>query len=653
MRNLYGALAALGLALLSAIPFTSLAEDTLTNPVRSQPTSTLSPPPEELSSKVIETFVDGIVAAQRREHDAPGVTVSVVRNGKVLFAKGYGLANVEKRVPVSGEDTLFQIGSVSKTFIWTSVMILWERGQIDLDADVNTYLKGFQIPPAFGAPVTMDDLMAHRAGFEDSLAGFTRLGTHPDESLSDYLAHTIPERVFPPGARTSYSNWGATLAAKIVEDISGVPYEVFLEREILKPLAMSHTTLVAPKWMTSAVRDHAAVGYRVRNGIPAAAANMPSSRISPAGSMSSSAGDMARWMLFHLGGGTYDGVTLLQPATHELMWTRAFSDRATGADAAHGFYNKSIQGVNVYGHGGATSAFLTDMIMAPSLDGLGVFVSQNAIDDLTLVSNLTPLLIARLNGSIVPGEPPATTSNNASAYAGTYLNNRRVFSKFERLFYSAAGASVAPTGDGGLAVSALVGGSQKLVPVPGAPDTFMNADGDRIVFGRDKEGNVTHFSDGGGFHSYEKVGFRDNGAWLYLAVALASLFAITTLLGAWRRQGRTGAETRLSAALGYAALATALLVLVFDIALGTMAAGLTSGIFGFFANYPPTSVTLVRILAPILCGLAIAGVIGVWFVWRKAAWGKLRKVNFTLFALSVAFLAIMLEIWNAVLVPLS
>lgn len=649
-----------GLALAAAAPAMPMrAHAPLPAATAASPVPAASPAPEVSgrgSGDVgLEQFVDGIVAAHMREHDAPGISVSVVRDGKILFSKGYGLANVEKRLPVSGPDTLFQIGSVSKTFVWTAVMILHERGLIDLDADVNRYLKGVRIPEAFGAPVTMNDLMAHRAGFEDAIGGLTRGGGKLRKATDRpvFLPPAIPARVYPPGTRTSYSNWGATLAAKIVEDVSGVPYQQFLEKEILKPLGMNDTTLLAPSSMPPRIRDRLAIGYTVSGGRESRVAYLQGGGISPAGGMSSTASDMARWMLVHLGRGSLGGVAIMRPQTHDLMWRRAFGDRPTGADVAHGFYTSKVAGVEIFGHGGATSNFFTEVTMAPSLGGLGVYISQSSINDHTLVADLAPLVIARLHGSPLPQKPPGTVARDTAPFVGSYLNNRRVFTKFEKLLYSLGTATVAPAGDGGLMVSAVGVPPLYYAPVAGAPDTFENRHGERLVFGREKDGRVTHFSDGGGFHSYERAGFADNGAWLFLAMGLATMLSVTTLIAAWsgRKQPRT--EGRMNRALSYGAPVATLLVLPFDAAFVWTAVQGSSNVFAFLANYPPFSVKAMRVLAPILCLAAIAGLAVLWPAWRTTAWGIVRRIHFTAFALSVAFLATMLVLWNVVLVPLG
>ena len=595
---------------------------------------------------VLEGYVDGVIAAHMREHDLPAVTVSVVRNGKIVFAKAYGEKDADARIPASGQETMFRIGSVSKTFTWTAVMLLQERGLIDLDADVNAYLKDMAIPEAFGAPVTMNDLMAHRAGFEDTLAVFT----YPDDgdmSLTDALKETMPKRVYAPGARTSYSNWGSALAAKIVEDVSGMSFRDFLEAEILKPLAMTHTTIAAPSQMTEAQRAELATGYDVKAGALKPAELMQIGPFAPAGAIASTSDDMARWMLFHLGRGEQDGVRLMRADTHDLMWKRAFDDRASGADLAHGFMTNIYRGVETFGHGGATTAFYTYMMLVPEYD-LGVFVSQSTTNDRGLVSDLGPLVIDHmLDRPATPAKDDPAFEEKAASFAGNYFNNRRSFSMFEKLFASSDRASVAPAEGGGLTVT-KGGKSDHYAPLPGAPDTFENRKGERITFGRGEKGRITHFSDGSGVHSFDRETVATNADYLNLGLGAALFFAVTTLLGAWRRQGRDVPQSRTGGLIGLGAMAAAVVTFVFAGATLWVLTDLSSlGAAGLQA-YPPASVVTLRLVGLVVFAVALLGVASLWPAWRASGWGVFRKLHHTAFAIALAGLTLTLVFWNVI-----
>ena len=121
-----------------------------------------------LTAEDVEAYLDGMIPLQIRRNDIAGAVVSVVKDGQVLFTKGYGFSDVKKRTPVTTDATLFRIGSISKTFTWTAVMQLVAQGKLDLDKDINTYLD-FTIPATFGKPVTMGHVLTHTAGFEENI----------------------------------------------------------------------------------------------------------------------------------------------------------------------------------------------------------------------------------------------------------------------------------------------------------------------------------------------------------------------------------------------------------------------------------------------------------------------------------------------------
>ena len=162
----------------------------------------------------LEAFLDELFGRQMKEHHIAGAAVSVVKDGKLFFAKGYGYADVENRIPVNPEATNFRIGSVGKVFTWTAVMQLVEQGQLDLDADINTYLD-FRIPDTYPQPITLKHLLTHTSGFEDRL--FATVVSDASELLPvrDWLVSHMHARVRPPGD-AGYSNYNAMLAGNIV-----------------------------------------------------------------------------------------------------------------------------------------------------------------------------------------------------------------------------------------------------------------------------------------------------------------------------------------------------------------------------------------------------------------------------------------------------
>src|SRR5918995_5620844 len=193
----------------------------------------------------LQAFLDKELGREMEKHHIAGAAVSVVKDGELFFAKGYGHADLENGIPVDPEQTNFHVGSVGKLFTWTAVMQLVEQGKLDLDEDINTYLD-FRIPDTYPQPITLKDLMTHTSGFESLY--YERFAKDPNELQPprEWLISHMPARVRPPGDVAAYSDYGASLAGYIVARVSGEPYDQYIQDHILSPLGMVHTTAQAP-----------------------------------------------------------------------------------------------------------------------------------------------------------------------------------------------------------------------------------------------------------------------------------------------------------------------------------------------------------------------------------------------------------------------
>ncbi len=595
-------------------------------------------------------FVDGLMATQLREHGLGAVTLSLVREDELWLARGYGLADVESEREVVPEETLFRIGSVSKTFTWTAAMMLVERGQLDLDADVNDYLQQFSVREAFGEPVTMRHIMHHRAGFEDTMRLFAVADDEP-RSLTELLDAHQPERVYPPGARTSYSNWASALAAQVVENVAGMSYGEFLQDEILDPLAMNDTSWLGPEHMSEDQRARLATGYRPEMGALGIQGYMQIGPYWPAGGMASTATDMARWMRFHLNGGELDGVRLLDADTHARMWTRGFDDRPESSDVAHGFQDRPYRGLKTFGHGGGTAAYLTNMVLVPELS-LGIFLSQNTPHTLSPIRQVPDLVVDRVAGFEYRPyqiEIDAEGAEGLAELAGTYLNNRRVFSTFAAVLGAFNAASVTPLSADTLTVS-MMGERQYMRRLQG--DVFAAASGDRVAFLRDADGQVIALADGMGVHSYERVGWMHNPTTLMTALGLALLLMLTHAVGFSRRAGRSVYSGFAARAAGGAALLAVLTVFVLVVALVYLAVGLGEfDISRMPEEYPPLAMFVVHYAGWAVAVAAAVLVLAQWPAWSDSGWGLFKRLHFAVFALALVFLTMQMWQWRIIGAP--
>jgi len=340
-------------------------------PAKAAATPAPAEPEHDLTREDLSAFLDGFMPYAIGRADIAGAEVVVVKDGAVLLEKGYGVSNVKTQAPVDPKQTMFRPGSISKLFTWTAVMQLVEQHKIDLDTDINTYLD-FKIPPAYGKPITMRDLMTHRPGFEETIKGLLATDPRKIMSLREALARWIPERMFPPGEVPAYSNYGAALAGYIVQRVSGEPFDQYIERHIFQPLQMDHSTFRQP--LPKQFEAQMSKGYDTAGGDPKPYELIP---MSPAGALATTGDDMSRFMLAHLNKGSYAGAQILKPQTAQMMHGRSYPVPDHTQSMGLGFYHEDLNGHDVVSHGGDTVYFHSDMFLI--LDrGVGLYYSQNS-----------------------------------------------------------------------------------------------------------------------------------------------------------------------------------------------------------------------------------------------------------------------------------
>ena len=482
----------------------------------------------DMTAADVETFLDGIVPLQLGLSDIAGATVSVVKDGKLLFAKGYGYADVQKKQPVSAQDTLFRPGSISKLFTWTAVMQLFEQGKLDLDRDVNAYLD-FKIPDAFGQPITLKNILTHTPGFEEQIKDLFS-STPVSPNLGDYLKTHIPARIYPPGTVPAYSNYATAVAGYIVERISGRPFEDYVEENILKPLNMTHSTFKQP--LPTGLASSMSSGYRLASDPPG---QFEIVTAFPAGSLSSSATDMAQFMIAHLQDGKLGEAHILKPETVRLMHSRLFAlDDAANA-MCYGFYEETRNGQRIIGHGGDTIYFHSDLHLV--LDQkVGFFVSYNSAGKSAGLGDsprttLWRAFLDRYYPHSVPAQPVAGAKEAPKAVSGTYTLSRRGETSFIRLASLLGQFTVTPAGDDDIEVSLLTGANGKPKRWQAvSPTTFIERDGqDKLIFKPDQNGKMQMILPYP-FFIGQSVGKLENGKLLLLVLGVSLFVMLATLI---------------------------------------------------------------------------------------------------------------------------
>ena len=497
-----------------------------------RPAAETAPPPAtpaatpQLTEADVAAWMDGFIPPALEAGKIAGAQVAVVKDGRLLFEKGYGYADVAAKTPMDPRRHLMRIGSTSKLLTWTAVMQQVEAGKIDLNADINRYLD-FRITPP-GRAVTMNDLMQHKGGFEEGLKDL--LATDPKllKTTERYLKENTRPFLFAPGVAGAYSNYGVSLAGYIVQRVSGEPFDLYVKRHITDPLGMAHTTFVQP--LPRALAPLAAKGYRTSDGPP-----QPFELVgtAPAGSTSTTADDMARFMLAHLGGGRWNGVQVLRPETARLMHTPA-RPAAPGFDSmAHGFFHQFRNGLVQLEHGGDTVIFHTDLVLYPQRN-VGLFVSFNSRGERDAVYGARERLVDGFTDRYFPAPPaptpPAIASAraDAAALAGSYETSRRVETGFISLFYLLQQDAVVANPDGTISLSSIEGKTFREV----APGLWREVGGARQLKVTEIDGRRSIMDSRNPVGVLQAVPFARNPA-LFQAVLGGSLLVLLLTVIVW------------------------------------------------------------------------------------------------------------------------
>ncbi|MBN1318431.1 MAG: beta-lactamase family protein [Anaerolineales bacterium] len=598
-----------------------------------------------IEPSALEAFFDQTIARQLEDRHIPGAALAIVQDGKVVFARGYGYADLEQERLAVADQTLFRTGSVAKLFTWTAVMQLVEQEKLDLDTDVNDYLGSFQIPNIFSEPITLEYLMTHTAGFEDGPAGMMRSGLDDLEPLETFLARKIPARVFPPGQVTAYSNYGTALASYIVERVTGVPFEQYVEENILMPLDMDRSTFYQP--VPQSMKNDLATGYVYREGN-----YQPQPfeifEIAPAGGSSATVTDMAKFMMAHLQDGKYGDSRILGEDTSLLMHQRHFSNDSRLAGMALGFYELRVNGQLLLTHAGETAFFRSQLLLFPQ-EELGLYVVYNAPGGGFARLELIQAFFDRFFPAedFVVSHSPAGAVQRADQFAGRYVSTRSAQTTIEkvRLLFepSYQPITVRATRDGTLeSVHPLIKSQNPALYQPSRwteaePNLYVRTDGeDMMAFHQDDLGNTMMFLDSAAPRGYRKLGWFEELLFQpFLPLGLVVVLVGLTIFTAFDRQSLP--------AVRWLALSSAGIVLALVIGLAAFALlGFTSYLYGKVSFVWRVVLVLPLVLIMLSAFLAVATL----QPWPGAS--ILRRVPYILIVLASAGLVVWSGYWNLI-----
>lgn len=606
--------------------------------------------------RAFETYVDGLATALLAREDLAGLAVSVVRDDRVLLAKGYGMASLDPARPADGETAMFRIGSVAKTFAYTAAMQLVAEGRLSLDDVANE-----RLPPAlalpddgYAEPIRIRHLLTHTAGYEDS--GLGHLFVREPAAVptpEDYLVRHRPRRVRPPGAVASYSNYSIAVLGAVVAHVSGMSFVDYVEQRLTGPLGMTRTTFRDPlpagdpRGMDRALAADLAIGYTRQGGAFVAGAHEFTGHIAAVGGASATASDMARWMRMHLAGGALDGVRVLPEASSLAMREALFRNGARTPPITHGFLAHPLGPYETWGHGGATLYFHTGMALVPA-KGIGVFASSNTDNARAPVADFVRLVLEHLLPEARPApRAVAVDAATLARYEGTWRSNRRNYTSLEKLPIAfGSEATIRAGADGALRVSA---GGETTRYVPIGPGLFQEAEGHALLeFLDGPDGLPDRYVGGYGLAVAERVAPADSIGLLALALLLAVGVAVARLAGMFRREKRGQATRPGLAAVRALALGSALAWIALVVALGLATAGMLADRAEVMFTFPSPMLRFAVWLGLLAAALAALEVLALVAVWR-GGWRAWPKVRYTAGVLLLAAAAALLWRWNLLL----
>ena len=324
--------------------------------------------------------LDSAIAAVVRDSQVPGLAIGVIRGGRLAFANGYGARRLGAADPITPR-SLFHMASVTKPFVATAIMQLVERGKVDLDAPLVTYLPYFRVKDSASVRITVRQMLTHTSGMRDVTDYRWDHPEYDDGALERYVrALADSTLLWPPGTRFRYSNIAFEVLADVIAKVSGTPFESYVRREILAPAGMRASTLMKPEADTSLLTSPH-VQRSAGNWV--VAEHFPYNRPHAASStLLSNVEDMSRWALLNLQRGTIDGRQLLRRSSYDVLWspqarTNAPPGSVSGDSVGLSWFLGRFDGRRVATHSGGDDGYRSFLILVPDA-GVGVVIMTNS-----------------------------------------------------------------------------------------------------------------------------------------------------------------------------------------------------------------------------------------------------------------------------------
>lgn len=606
----------------------------------------------QIDSTDMEAFFDEFLTSAMAEHHVPGAAIVVVQGNDILFAKGYGYANLENQTPVDPETTIFRWASVSKLFPIVGVLHLVDQGMMDLDADINQYLRNWQVPNDFSTPVRVRDLLQHTDGFGPKDLASQSLNADDLQPLGTTLSKVIRSPQYEPGSLIAYGGVGTALAGYLLEQVSGDRFEDHIATSFFEPLDMTHSTFyqdmppefqgnLAPIYIYEEDSDsYTPAPYLYLN-------------TTPTGGLSAAPLDMAHFVIALLNDGRYMDAQILSPRSAQAMLEGQFSPSPDFPGVTYGFLEHFYKGQRGLMRDGSGLRTRAQVYVLPE-HNIGYVYVQNTSGD-EVIDAINEAFIDTFYPA--PDKPFVTASSNDNRiYAGNYRSvqtDEYTLMKSGSLLYGELRVEANP--DNSLTITPTVfgdiyggfEGSNRWVEI--APQVFQRTDRERyITFRQDEKSQKFYLISGSGYHgAYYKLNWYEASTVQFIWSGLC-IFVMLSALVIWPFGlliGRKEKSLLANLARWVGSLSSLLL-------LTGHFGGLYTGFIKQIADLPTVafgiSTLLAAMLGVTLCGaiLGLATPVFALLAWKDGHWSIWGRIHYSVLAVSALAFVWWLNYWN-------
>lgn len=321
---------------------------------------------QELSQRI-----DKYLSEQVRIHGIPGLTVTVVQNGKPAYRGAFGVRQIGKNEKLTPEH-VFHFASVSKPFVATAIMQLVEQEKMDLDAPVIKYLPYFRLADERYRAITIRQMLNHSSGMPD-VQDYEWDKAQTDEGAAEgYVRQIANEQLlWAPGDGWRYSNMAFDVLGDVIAKVSGLSFEAYIRANIFEPLGMDHSSFIYPEIQESLrTTGHVSDPAQVSDVYPYNRRHAPSS------TLNSSVSQMINWMLVNLNRGEFEGQRILRAGSYDLLWTSTTGTNTNSSQVGLSWFLGEHAGHRTVGHGGGDTGFRSYILLLPD-DNIGIVLASN------------------------------------------------------------------------------------------------------------------------------------------------------------------------------------------------------------------------------------------------------------------------------------